>query len=140
MDQPRFPIIQIFEGDNVVYGCTTEHDYVRCDVTFIDKYTNAMVIDSNGRLFQIDSATQTGWGTWLFGYNPLMKGRLAKVALSYKFVKELTWTDFASLLTEQLNKKVDPKWFPNSKSKILKQLGRSNSFQEVIEMFSYERD
>ncbi|WP_416864766.1 MAG: hypothetical protein ACMVP2_19740 [Imperialibacter sp.] len=69
-----------------------------------------------------------------------MKGRLAKVAFSYKVVKELTWTDFVSFLTEQLSKKVDLKWLPNPKSKILKQLERSDSFRDVIEMFSYERD
>jgi len=140
MTKPKFPIIKKFEGDNVVYGCTEEKEYGLCDLTFVDKNKNAIVIDSDGRLFRIDYATQTGWGTWFWGYHPLFKGRLAKVTYSYKEIRDMTWGEFSAFLTEHLSKKVDPMWYPNPKKRILAQLERTSSFQDIIEMFSYERD
>lgn len=138
--EPKFPIIQLIEGDKVVYGCTNASDYYQCDINYIPKYENSIVIDSEGTLLKIISAKKTKWGTWLWGYNPLLKGRVAIVDFDYEQPQKLDWKEFKIILTERLSKKVNPIWYPNSIKKIKQRLESSEtgSFREIIELFSYE--
>lgn len=138
--EPKFPIIQIIEGDNIIYGYTDTNEYYKSDVNYIPKYQNSTVIDSDGTLFKINSAKKSKWGTWLWGYHPLLKGRIAIVDFEYDQPKKLTWEEFNNIVTEQLSKKVNPIWYPNSKNKIQEHLDSSDSFQEIIKLFSYELD
>jgi hypothetical protein len=140
--EPKFPIIQIIEGDSVIYGCTNTNDYYKCDINYIPKYKNSTVVDSNGTMFKITSAKKSKWGTLLWGYHPWLKGRVVVVDFEYELPQKLDWAEFKHILIERLSKKVNPIWYPNSIKKIEQRLESSNSesFQEIIELFSYELD
>ena len=138
--EPNFPIIQIFEGDKIIYGCANSKDFLKCDLDYLNQFQNSLVIDSNGTCFLIDYAEKIGWGTWLLGYHPLFKGRSIKVKFHYKNIRKISWTEFKEILINRLTKKVDPIWYANHPKKIIKYLDNSNNFKKVVELFSYEED
>ena len=136
--EPTFPIIQIFTGDNIIYGCTNAKDYFKCSLGYLDKFRDSIVVDSNGTYFVIEKGEQIGWGTWLWGYNPLMKGRLLKISFKYKEIRSLDWNEFKSIIKDRLNTKGNSMWYPNSKKLIIERLDTLDNFKKVIDLFSHE--
>lgn len=135
--EPTFPIIRIFNKEEIIYGCTNQHDYSRCDITYLSNFKNAIVIDSKGIYYLIENAKKIGWGYLLWGYHPLMKGRAIKIEFQYAEIKQLQYEEFKSIIVENL--KGNDNWYANSKKSILKALDDGKPFKEIIEMFSYDK-
>jgi hypothetical protein len=140
MEEPAFPIIYLLKDDKIIYGCVEKKDFYKCELKFLDRFKNSIIIDSSGTYFEIDKAEKIGWGTWLLGYHPLMKGRSIKVKYFYKEIKKLEWAEFQEILINRLKMEVNPIWYPNKPNTIINRLNNSSNFQEVIELFSFEDD
>lgn len=138
IEEPIFPIIGILKGDNIIYSCTNIIDYLKCDITYLDKFKDSIVIDSTGTYFKIEKTERTGWGTWMWGYHPLMKGRSIKIRFTYSEIRKLDWVEFKEIIADKLTRDVDSTWYANDPKIILKQLEKPDSFKRVIELFAYD--
>lgn len=137
--KPSFPAIQIFINDNIIYGCENYKDYYRSSLSLMNKLKGSVLIDCEGTKFVVKDVKKVGWGTILWGYNPLMKGRLVKVDFEYAEVSKLSWHEFKNIILDKLGHKTNPIWYPNSKKMIIDNLTDKSEFKSIIDLFLYEK-
>jgi hypothetical protein len=135
------PIILIYKDDPNVYAVNKLDGLKRYDVKYLDELEGLIIIDVHGVLYLIERGDSKGWA-YLFGYNPLYKGRYVNVFLVEKERRNLSLDDSKNIIINQLNKGIrtpypyTSKQIPQIKRKVLE----SQSYQEVMNVFLYDLD
>jgi hypothetical protein len=87
-------------------------------------------IDSVGKIYKILSVKKTGWGTALFGYSLMQKGRLIKIDFVLQEVGQTNVQNFKNLIVEWGRKKHP--YF----QEIEEGLAKTDSYSEMINLLS----
>ena len=134
----NFPIIILSKGDNRIYAYT-ENEFGYASLGLLDVYTDAMILDSKGIMYDVANAYQTGWGNMFFGYSLLMKGRSIKFKLNIRSQDQISLETFQDLLIERLNRNhTSGFWYskrdiPRMKDAIIE----SKAYKDIIGIFLY---
>jgi hypothetical protein len=136
-----YPAVKLLAGDPRVYAYADAREFHRASADLIGIYRNAVFIDAAGWRYRIREAFRVGWGTWLLGYHPLLKGRIARIDFAVEDRRRLGLEEFKREITGRLKPSVSrPGWYPNPPGKALPRIERAASFAEVMGLFLYEID
>lgn len=134
----KFPLIHVL-SDNLIYGVRTEKEFRKASLRLIKTFDDSIVIDSNGVLFQITKAYQTGWGTLFWGYHPFIKGRLIQIDFEVKSTKNVALNEIKNVLLERVKKKYSKAiYFFASKNELQAKISNANNLRDLIGLFIYD--
>lgn len=134
----NFPIISLLKSDSFIYAAPTEKNLKRASIDLIDIFRDALIIDSDGIEYLISKAYKIGWATLLWGYNPLIKGRTAKIDFEIKKSNQISLEDLKTILSERINRKYSKHlYFDLDKQDMLERIKNRKSFKELVELFLY---
>lgn len=139
LDKVKFPVIFLAKNDRRIYAYGTKKEMQKASEDLLSYYQDSIVVDSNGSYYEIEKAKKIGWGTILWGYSPLIKGRTVKIDLIEKSNRAISIEEFKNFLNERLNNKVPSGfWYNDSnKEKLSAKLKSLYSFKEIIDIFIY---
>ncbi len=131
-----YPAVKLFAGDSRIYAYADARGFHRASADLIGIYRNAVFIDAEGTQYRIREAFRVGWGTWLMGYHPLMKGRTARIDFSVVDRRRMDLGEFKQEIHERLKPSAShPGWYPDPVEKMLPRVEKATSFAEVIALF-----
>ncbi len=95
-----FPVIAYKEKESALYVFLKREELIKTSVRLYNEkiYEGVFFIDSNGDLYKVISVEKTGWGTPLWGYNLMYKGRLIKIEFILEKVDHLSLTKFKEVI------------------------------------------
>lgn len=139
INKMKFPIISFAKNDPRIYAHSNEKDLKTISKDSLNVFNEAEIIDSDGNVCIIEKAEIIGWGTLLWGYNPLLKGRIVKVELKEKSRFTITLDKFKEDILTKLSAKGSKNvWYhPNSIDELKNGVESANSFIEIINLFLY---
>ncbi|MCC6835050.1 MAG: hypothetical protein IT213_08680 [Cytophagales bacterium] len=133
-----YPAVHLLK-DGLVYGIVNDQKMKTASLSLLNVFTDSLVVDSLGNQIKIKNAYKTGWGTIIWGFHPLIKGRLVKVDFSINDSSKISLADFKEVIIERLQKKYPKQfYFFSSKEKLLEKVAQALSYREVIELFLYD--
>ena len=133
-----YPAVHLLK-DGLVYGIVNDQKMKTASLSLLDVFTDSLVVDSLGNLIRIKNAYKTGWGTIIWGFHPLIKGRLVKIDFSVYDSSKISLQEFKEIISERLKRKYPREfYFFLSQEKLLKKVAQALSYREVIELFLYD--
>jgi hypothetical protein len=131
-----FPSLVFIPTEKTIQA--TNHQISRIGVESATLFDGAIFIDQNGCKSTVLETKRTGWA-YFWGYNPLLKGRSIKIALTFSDCEHISLDDLKEFISEKLDQKWRPV-FPNPvNNKILIQkMMESQSHLEIINLFLYD--
>ena len=134
----NFPVVTLLKSDKLIYAAPDEKELKKASIDLIDIFKDAIFIDSIGIRYLVAKAYKIGWATILWGYNPLIKGRTAKIDFEIKTQSQVSLEDFKIVLIERMEQKYSEHlYFDLKKEDMLIKISSSNNFKELIELFLY---
>lgn len=135
----EYPAIKLFRGDPRIYAYAGAGEFHLASADLIGIYVDAVFIDAGGTEYRIQSAHRVGWGTWLMGYHPLLKGRMAKIDFTPAGTRDLPLHEFRDMVASRLRLPgIGSDWYPSGIQKILPRVEKASSFEEIISLFLYD--
>ena len=133
-----YPAVHLLK-DGLVYGIVNDQKMKTASLSLLDVFTDSLVVDSLGNLIRIKNAYKTGWGTIIWGFHPLIKGRLVKIDFSVYDSSKISLQEFKEIISERLKRKYPREfYFFLSQEKLLEKVAQALSYREVIELFLYD--
>lgn len=135
------PFIQLFKGDNNIYGCQTKKELELASLHLLNTFNDSIVIDSEQNMFSIKKANKVGWGTPFFGYSLLTKGRLVKINFDIESTQQLSIQEIKQLLISKVTGKPTgnfTKTIFGSVDKLVKKINEKEKIKDLIELFLYD--
>lgn len=133
-----YPAVHLLK-DGLVYGIVNDQKMKTASLSLLDVFTDSLVVDSLGNLIKIKNAYKTGWGTIIWGFHPLIKGRLVKIDFSVYDSSKISLQEFKEIISERLKRKYPREfYFFLSQEKLLEKVAQALSYREVIELFLYD--
>jgi hypothetical protein len=95
-----FPVVAFKHNDKYLYTFFQSKELNITSIRLYEKeiYKNVFFIDSRGRQFIVRSTKRLGWGTLLFGYSLMHKGRLIEIDFDLELLKELSLEEFKEIV------------------------------------------
>lgn len=135
----KFPIIHLLKNDNRIYALRTDKQFYRAGYDLLGIFKDSIVIDSQGNYYLITEAVKRKWGTWLWGFNPMVKGRIVIVDFLINDSKRISLEELKELILSQLEHKPIPSfWYNQSNISSLKsRVEQAATYEEMINIFVY---
>jgi len=94
-----YPAVHLLK-DGLVYGIVNDQKMKTASLSLLNVFTDSLVVDSLGNQIKIKNAYKTGWGTIIWGFHPLIKGRLVKVDFSINDSSKISLADFKEVIID----------------------------------------
>jgi hypothetical protein len=113
-----------------------------CFETQLSSYVGAVLIDQSGSCTVISAAERQGWGTWLWGWHPLLNKRLIRICVSFGDQKQLSLLEAKDRVLVHAHSKKSH-WIKRlfrSRSELERLVNGASSFNSLIQVLNYDQD
>lgn len=137
----NLPVVTYSNTDKNIYAFDSEKYLKRASIDLIHVLNDSYIVDSSGIFYHVDKAYKTKW-LYLWGYNPLKKGRTAKIDFEIESTKKISLEDFKNIITEKLDSGVGRDFWYTKKDipRLKERVMKAETYKEVIEIFLYDED
>ncbi|MCU0560449.1 MAG: hypothetical protein MUD16_09685 [Desulfobacterales bacterium] len=134
-----YPAVKLFKNDPRIYAYADARSFHLASTDLIGLYAGARFIDAAGTEVRVREAYRTGWGTRLWGYHPLIKGRTATIDFAVEGTRAIGLPEFKRLVLERLSPATArPGWYPAAAERIRPRVEQAESFGEIMALFLYD--
>lgn len=137
----KLPVIHLLKKDQNIYAFNNEKQLKTCGIKSLKIFEGSEIIDSEGTRTFVTKAYQTGWGTWFWGFNPLLKERTISIDFEIKGRRQTSIEDLKTLLIERIHSSkqyAKHMYFDLEKDELIALVTAAKSFQQLIELFIYD--
>lgn len=135
----EYPAIKLFKNDQRIYAYADSRSFHRASPELIGLYSGARFIDAGGNEHRIRAARRVGWGTWLWGYHPLLKGRIARVDFAVDGTRRIDLVEFKRIVLDRLDPgAARPGWYPAPAERLRPWVQKAESFAQLMALFIHD--